>query len=242
MRLVKYLAHCGVASRRAAEQLIADGRVTIGGEVVTDPARDVDDGSDVTFDGAPVAPEAARDLGAQQAARTSPRRRDEPGRRRAVTDLVASRAPPLSGRPARRRLDRADPADQRRRAREPPDPSALRGAEDLPGPAPRARSPTARSSGCARGSSSRTGRPRPPRSGATAEREIEITIREGRNRQVRRMLERGRQPVAELERIRFGSLALGDLAGARRGGSPIGGEAALEGCGAMNGAGEDERR
>ena len=45
MRLAKYLAHAGVASRRAAEQLVFAGRVTVGGEVVRDPARDVD-GSD----------------------------------------------------------------------------------------------------------------------------------------------------------------------------------------------------
>ena len=41
MRLAKYLAHCGVASRRAAERLIADGRVRVDGVLVTDPARDV---------------------------------------------------------------------------------------------------------------------------------------------------------------------------------------------------------
>ncbi|HWO49503.1 MAG TPA: rRNA pseudouridine synthase, partial [Solirubrobacterales bacterium] len=42
-------------------------------------------------------------------------------------------------------------------------------------------------------------------------REIELTIREGRNRQVRRMLERVGNEVAALERIRFGPLELGDL-------------------------------
>jgi 23S rRNA pseudouridine2605 synthase len=41
MRLAKYLAHAGVASRRAAERLIAEGRVTVDGRTVTDPARDV---------------------------------------------------------------------------------------------------------------------------------------------------------------------------------------------------------
>src|SRR5262249_6562755 len=41
VRLAKYLARAGVASRRAAERLIADGKVRIGGEVVRDPARDV---------------------------------------------------------------------------------------------------------------------------------------------------------------------------------------------------------
>ena len=51
MRLAKYLAHAGVASRRAAELLIAGGRVSIAGEVVTDPARDVDEDSVVAVDG-----------------------------------------------------------------------------------------------------------------------------------------------------------------------------------------------
>src|ERR1035438_6460289 len=41
MRLAKHLAHAGVASRREAERLIAQGRVEVDGEVVTDPARDV---------------------------------------------------------------------------------------------------------------------------------------------------------------------------------------------------------
>ena len=43
VRLAKFLAHAGVASRRAAERLIADGRVSVGGEVETNPATDVDD-------------------------------------------------------------------------------------------------------------------------------------------------------------------------------------------------------
>jgi 23S rRNA pseudouridine2605 synthase len=42
-------------------------------------------------------------------------------------------------------------------------------------------------------------------------REVEITIREGRNRQIRRMFERVGNRVAVLERTRFGSLALGGL-------------------------------
>ena len=42
MRLAKYLAHSGVASRRKAEALVTSGRVQVGGKVVTDPARDVE--------------------------------------------------------------------------------------------------------------------------------------------------------------------------------------------------------
>lgn len=55
MRLAKYLAHAGVASRRASETLIAAGRVSVAGETVTDPARDVDEDSNVEVDGRRVA-------------------------------------------------------------------------------------------------------------------------------------------------------------------------------------------
>ncbi len=54
VRLAKRLAHAGVASRRAAEALIAEGRVRIDGERVTDPARDVGEDEEVTVDGRPV--------------------------------------------------------------------------------------------------------------------------------------------------------------------------------------------
>ncbi|HWN73583.1 MAG TPA: S4 domain-containing protein, partial [Solirubrobacterales bacterium] len=57
MRLAKFLAHGGVASRRRAEEIIAKGLVTVGGEVVTDPARNVEEGDDVRVNGAPVAAE-----------------------------------------------------------------------------------------------------------------------------------------------------------------------------------------
>ena len=42
--------------------------------------------------------------------------------------------------------------------------------------------------------------------------EIDITIHEGRNRQVRRMLEGVGHPVVSLVRLRFGPIALGELA------------------------------
>ena len=57
MRLAKYLAHAGVASRRAAEQLVFAGRVTVGGEIVRDPARDVGERDAVAVDGKPALPE-----------------------------------------------------------------------------------------------------------------------------------------------------------------------------------------
>ncbi|MCW3030842.1 MAG: pseudouridine synthase [Solirubrobacterales bacterium] len=60
MRLAKYLAHAGVASRRAAEAVIAAGRVSVDGEVVADPARDVDERSRVSVDGRAIGGAEAR--------------------------------------------------------------------------------------------------------------------------------------------------------------------------------------
>jgi 23S rRNA pseudouridine2605 synthase len=54
VRLGKHLAHAGVASRRAAERLVAAGRVTVDGQMVTDPARDVGPEHEVAVDGHPV--------------------------------------------------------------------------------------------------------------------------------------------------------------------------------------------
>ena len=36
MRINKYIAHAGVASRRKAEELIKEGRVTLNGKTVTE--------------------------------------------------------------------------------------------------------------------------------------------------------------------------------------------------------------
>ena len=51
MRLQKYLALCGVASRRSAEVLITDGRVKVNGQVVTELGTKVTKKDKVTFDG-----------------------------------------------------------------------------------------------------------------------------------------------------------------------------------------------
>jgi 23S rRNA pseudouridine2605 synthase len=55
--LGRYLAHAGVASRRAAERLIAEGRVTVDGRIETNPATDVDAGRSVHVNGRAVTPE-----------------------------------------------------------------------------------------------------------------------------------------------------------------------------------------
>ena len=209
VRLVKYLAHSGVASRRRAEVLIAGGRVTVGGEVVTDPDRDVDEASGVEVDGRPVAPEPRevwvlhKPAGVVSTAR-------EPGRRKAVTHLVRSpwRLYPVGrldadstglilltndGELANRLIHPRYQVPRTYRVR-------LR------------RSPTERELDALRsGIALDDGPTLPTRIRRRGAREVEITLREGRNRQVRRMFGAVGSEVTALTRIRFGPVRLGEL-------------------------------
>lgn len=57
VRLQKYIAMCGTASRRAAEALISDGKVTVNGEKVTEQGVKVEVGADkVTVSGKEIKP------------------------------------------------------------------------------------------------------------------------------------------------------------------------------------------
>lgn len=52
MRLQKYMAQCGIASRRKAEMMIAEGRVSVNGKVVMVPGTNIDETRDkVSVDG-----------------------------------------------------------------------------------------------------------------------------------------------------------------------------------------------
>jgi 23S rRNA pseudouridine2605 synthase len=53
-RIAKLLARAGVASRREVERMIADGRVAIGGKVLDTPATIIPNLKGVTVDGKPV--------------------------------------------------------------------------------------------------------------------------------------------------------------------------------------------
>lgn len=54
IRLQAFLAHCGVASRRASEQIILDGRVSVNGNVVTELGTKVSPSDKVLVDGKEV--------------------------------------------------------------------------------------------------------------------------------------------------------------------------------------------
>jgi 23S rRNA pseudouridine2605 synthase len=211
MRLAKFLATAGVASRRASEQLIGDGRVTGEGLVVTDPARDVDGSSAVAVDGAPVQPVAERVVYAVHKPAGVVSTAHDPQQRTTVVSLVPSRLRlypvgrldidatglilltndgELANRLTHPRYEVPKtykvvvwgaPISQRAVA-------ALRAGVALDD------GPTA-----------------PARVRRMAWDTIELTIREGRNRQIKRMCEHVGHRVRRLERVGFGPLTLADL-------------------------------
>ena len=209
MRLAKFLAHGGVASRRKAELIVSKGRVTVDGEVVTDPARDVDEGNEVRVDGSLVGPEARevwvvnKPVGVVSTAR-------EPGERTAVVGLVdsAARLYPVGrldvdstglllltndGELANRLTHPRYEVEKAYRVelRRPPSDADLRRL--------------------AAGVELEDGMTAPAEVRRLGERELEIVLREGRNRQVRRMAEAIGNRVVRLRRVRFGPIELGRL-------------------------------
>jgi 23S rRNA pseudouridine2605 synthase len=61
-RIAKLLARAGIASRREVERMIGEGRIAVHGEKVTTPATLLNDLSGVTVDGNPVRPATATRL------------------------------------------------------------------------------------------------------------------------------------------------------------------------------------
>jgi 23S rRNA pseudouridine2605 synthase len=210
MRLAKFLAHAGVASRRAAEGLIADGRVTVGGEVVTNPATDVDESSGVAVNGKPVAPEQREVHALNKPAGVVSTARDTHGRP-TVVELVRSRRRlyPVG------RLDAdstglilltndGELADLLTHPRY--GVAKVYRAKVRPGRVPRRAIEALRS-----GVQLDDGVTAPARVRQVAPGVLEITLREGRKRQVRRMCEAVGHRVVELERVAFGPLGLRGL-------------------------------
>ena len=57
MRLNKYVAHCGICSRRQAAEYVKEGQVTVNGEKVTEPGYQVQEGDKIAFRGKVIQPE-----------------------------------------------------------------------------------------------------------------------------------------------------------------------------------------
>jgi 23S rRNA pseudouridine2605 synthase len=212
MRLAKYLAHAGVASRRAAEKLIADGRVTVDAEQVTDPARDVGEQSLVSVDGRPLPGAEPRVVYALHKPVGVLSTASDTHGRPTVVELVPSgglRLYPVGrldadssglilltndGELANRLTHPSFEVPKTYRARLGGGPLGAQTLQALREGVPLDGSPTA-----------------PARVRRVRGSLIEVTIHEGRNRQVRRMCEAVGHPVLELQRIAFGPLRLGGL-------------------------------
>jgi 23S rRNA pseudouridine2605 synthase len=214
MRLAKFLAHAGVASRRAAEEIIREGRVTIDGEIVTDPARDADGTVEVRVDGKPVrSPEERAVWLVNKPPGVVSTAKDTHGRR-TIVELVhapGTRLYPVG------RLDAdttglillTDDGDLANRLTHPryEVPKVYlahvgRGGVSVPEHALRQ---------LRDGVELDDGRTAPAGVRQVRAGVLEITLREGRKRQVKRMCSEVGHPVHKLQRIAFGPLRLGDL-------------------------------
>jgi 23S rRNA pseudouridine2605 synthase len=213
MRLAKHLAHAGVASRRAAEALIAAGRVCVDGELVRDPACDVDERSRVEVDGRPLTgPEPRVVYAVHKPVGVLSTARDTHGRP-TVVELVRERRRlyPVGrldaassglilltndGALAERLTHPRYEVPKTYRVRLAGGPVGERALRALRAGVTLEDGPTAGA--------------RVRRVGSGGD-ELELTIHEGRNRQVRRMCEAVGHPVLALRRVAFGPLQLGGL-------------------------------
>ncbi|HEX7211478.1 MAG TPA: pseudouridine synthase [Propionibacteriaceae bacterium] len=90
VRLQKVLAQAGIASRRACEELISEGRVEVNSEVVVEQGRRVDPERDVIrVDGARIPPPRRHLYLAMNKPRGVVVTMDDPEGRRTVADLLA---------------------------------------------------------------------------------------------------------------------------------------------------------
>ena len=211
MRLAKYLGNAGVASRRASEEIIRAGRVTIGGRRATDPARDVGPEDEVAVDGRPVSAGQERVVYAlNKPAGVVSTARDPQGR-----PTVVSMVPQIERLYPVGRLDidttglilLTNQGELAHRLTHPRFEVEKTYRVVVAGPSVR----DAELRALRDGVQLEDGRTAPARVRRLAADTIEITIHEGRKRQVKRMCEAVGHPVKRLERVAFGPLQLGDL-------------------------------
>jgi|SRR5579875_225543 len=215
MRLAKYLAERGVSSRRGAERLIAEGRVRLAGAVVRDPALEVSDGAPVTVDGRPVGRRPPRLLYMVNKPIGVLSTAADPFGRPTVVDLVPSphRLYPVG------RLDMdssgllllTNDGELAYRLTHPSFAVPRRYLVEVANP-PLREAALAR---LRRGVLLEDGPTAPAKVRRLDEKRFEIELREGRNRQVRRMSAAVGHPVRSLKRVAFGPLRLGRLAPGR---------------------------
>ncbi|MBI3977971.1 MAG: rRNA pseudouridine synthase [Chloroflexi bacterium] len=227
-RLQKVLARAGVASRRASEELIRQGRVTVNGRVVREMGTMVDPAVDaIAVDGRLVAATSRLPTFALHKPPGVVTTVSDPQGRPTVLDVFRRERPDLGGErfyPVGR-LDRdteglllltndGDLALHLTHPRYALDKEYAVQVADVPAPADLQRlrqgvaidgRPTAPARVGVAAPPAHLGLPEP---GTTW---LRIVIHEGRKRQIRRMLEAIGHPVARLIRLRIGPIRLGRL-------------------------------
>jgi 23S rRNA pseudouridine2605 synthase len=211
VRLAKFLAHAGIASRRHAEDLIRAGRVTVGGEKVTDPARDVEAGSGVKVDGELLKGAEPRVVYALNKPLGVVSTASDPQGRPTVVDLVpgSRRLYPVG------RLDAdatgllllTNDGDLANHLTHPRYEVPRTYRVTVGNPPVRDRALRALREGVRLDD----GLTAPARARRVGNDGIELTIHEGRKRQVKRMCAEVGHPVRRLVRTSFGPLSLGTL-------------------------------
>ena len=215
MRLQKYLAGCGVASRRKAEELIARGLVSVNGEVVTQMGTLVSPGDEVAVEGRVVRPEEEKryilyykPVGEVTTVSDPQGRptvldhfRDYPVRLYPVGRLDFDSEGLLiltnDGELTQRLTHPSHEVEKRYIARV----SNRLGGEQLH---------ALRAGVMLDGRKTAPAKVRVLREDPFST-DLLITIHEGRNRQIRRMVEAVGHQVVRLKRVQYGALALGDL-------------------------------
>ena len=217
VRLQKYIAMCGVASRRAAEKLIEEGKVAVNGKTVTEQGVKVSGKDRVTVEGKPVSPEKTKFyIMMNKPAGYICASSDDRGRP-CVVDLVAEDVPARVFPVGRLDYDTTglliltNDGELTQKLTHPSNEIWKTYRAVLKG-TPRESDVEA----VANGLDLEDGRTAPAVLDVVGYKGnnaiAEISIREGRNRQVKRMMEKIGHPVLKLERISIGALELGNLA------------------------------
>ncbi|HUY41239.1 MAG TPA: pseudouridine synthase [Candidatus Dormibacteraeota bacterium] len=214
-RLNKFLAEAGVASRRTADAIIAAGRVRVNGHVERTLGSTVTQSDRIEVDGAPLTRPAAKTyvvLHKPVGVVTTMR---DPERRRTVRDLIPGGIPrvvPVG------RLDYdssgvlllTDDGELAYRLTHPRFGVEKTYHVEIAGPIADEDLRTMRDGLALPALHTRPSRVRVL--GTSHRRScVELTLQEGKNRQIRRMLDALGYRVLSLQRVRFGPVALGEL-------------------------------
>jgi 23S rRNA pseudouridine2605 synthase len=218
IRLNKFLAQCRLASRRKAEDLIRAGRVAIDGIPIRSPNQEIPLGSVVTVDGNVVKPEQNRLIVAFHKPRGIVTTTDDPQGRKTVLDWLPEKFRGQGLFPVGR-LDKetsgllllCNDGDLIHRLLHPSHEVWKHYQVTVRGKVSHAVVERLRSGVFLDGKKTAPAEVHPVKHTDSSETVLEIRIREGRKRQIRRMCREVKLHVIDLKRVAFGPIELGNM-------------------------------